>query len=357
VLLRENHARIRYALWLAASVKFLIPFSMLVALGAHFGFNKAPVRSQSELLIFVQDFAQPFATSEPAQQALPTTFLLSSARQLLSLLALFLWLAGSLAVLIYWARRLRHLSTTLRRAHPVTTGCEYDALRSLENTIHISHPVDLAFSGNATEPGIFGIFRPTLVLPVGISDRLTETQLESVIVHELCHVSRKDNLTAALHMFVEVLFWFHPLVWWVGARLVDERERACDEEVLRLSSDPQTYAESILKICEFYLESSVVCVSGVTGSNLKKRIEVIMRNRTPSRLNFSRKLLLGSASALAVAIPFAFGVFRPGQIRAQMLDSATFASVHLQPNIMGGPDSPESRSSLFQSAWTETLRA
>ena len=49
----------------------------------------------------------------------------------------------------------------------------------------------------------------------------------------------------------EAIFWFDPLVWWLGVRLVDERERACDEEVLELGSDRQVYAESILKTCEF----------------------------------------------------------------------------------------------------------
>ena len=47
-------------------------------------------------------------------------------------------------------------------------------------------------------------------------------------------------------MLIEGLFWFHPLVWWLGARMVHERERACDEEVLRAGSEPGTYAESIL---------------------------------------------------------------------------------------------------------------
>ncbi len=83
------------------------------------------------------------------------------------------------------------------------------------------------------EPGVFGILRPVLLLPEGITDRLTPAQLEAVIAHELCHVRRRDNLTAAIHMVVETVFWFHPLVWWIRARLVEERERACDEEVLR----------------------------------------------------------------------------------------------------------------------------
>ena len=59
-------------------------------------------------------------------------------------------------------------------------------------------------------------------------------------------------------------------------RMIDERERACDEDVIRLGSEPEVYAESILKTCQFFIESPLVCVAGVTGSDLKKRIEQIM---------------------------------------------------------------------------------
>jgi bla regulator protein blaR1 len=132
------------------------------------------------------------------------------------------------------------------------------------------------------EPGVFGIFRPVLLLPEGITDRLAPAHLDAILAHELCHVRRRDNLAAALHMAVEAIFWFHPLVWWVGARLVEERERACDEEVLRLGSQPEVYAESILKTCQFYLESPLVCMSGIAGSDLKKRITRIMTGRGAS---------------------------------------------------------------------------
>jgi len=64
------------------------------------------------------------------------------------------------------------------------------------------------------------------------------------------------------------LFWFHPLVWWIGAQMVEERELACDEDVLRLGNQPSVYAESILKVCQFYLESPLVCMAGVTGADL-----------------------------------------------------------------------------------------
>jgi beta-lactamase regulating signal transducer with metallopeptidase domain len=72
-----------------------------------------------------------------------------------------------------------------------------------------------------------------LLLPEGIVESLAPAQLEAVIAHELCHVRHRDNSIAAIHMFVETLFWFHPLVWRIGKRMVAERELACDEEVLR----------------------------------------------------------------------------------------------------------------------------
>ena len=79
---------------------------------------------------------------------------------------------------------------------------------------------------------MFGVWKPVLLLPDGIQERMTPAQLQAVLAHELCHVSRQDNLTAAIHMVVEAIFWFHPFVWWIRARSVEERERACDEEVL-----------------------------------------------------------------------------------------------------------------------------
>src|SRR6185312_10346697 len=82
------------------------------------------------------------------------------------------------------------------------------------------------------EPGLIGIFRPVLTLPDGILARLSPQEMDAILAHELCHFRRRDNLTAAIHMLVESLFWFHPLIWWLGRRLMTERERACDEAVL-----------------------------------------------------------------------------------------------------------------------------
>ena len=109
----------------------------------------------------------------------------------------------------------------------------------------IRFDVPVLLSSAKIEPGIFGIVRPVLLLPEGILERLTAEQMRAVVAHEMEHVRRRDNLTFAVHMVVEALFWFFPPVWWIGARLIEERERACDEAVVaaggRLKLTPKEF--------------------------------------------------------------------------------------------------------------------
>jgi bla regulator protein BlaR1 len=177
------------------------------------------------------------------------------------------------------------------------------------------------------------------MLPEGIFERLPVAQVESVIAHELCHVRHRDNLIAAIHMFVETVFWFHPLVWWIGKRMVEDRERACDEEVLRLGSEPRVYAEGILSICKLYVESPLACVSGVTGADLKKRIEGIMKNRAVVRLDFTRKAALAVCGVAALVLPIAVGIVNAPALRAQANASQkrTFDAASVKPaSVPGG---------------------
>jgi beta-lactamase regulating signal transducer with metallopeptidase domain len=141
-----------------------------------------------------------------------------------------------------------------------------------------------------------------LVWPEGISEHLDDSHLNAIVAHELWHVRRRDNLVATVHMLVEALFWFHPLVWWVGAKLVEERERACDEQVLELGSERHVYAESILRVCEFCAAYPVPCVSRVTGADL----ETDRAHHEPKC--GSRKLelstaLLGTSAGLVILAP------------------------------------------------------
>jgi uncharacterized protein (TIGR03435 family) len=202
------------------------------------------------------------------------------------------WVAGTIAMTIVRFRTWRQIRAAVRASSSWTT---------------VSLPMPTGVAVRSTpgvmEPGVVGLWRPVMLVPSGIEDDLTPRQLAAVLTHELCHIKRRDNVTAAVHMIAEAVFWFHPLVWWIGSRLVDERERACDQEVLRTLGEPQTYAQGIVNVCRRYVESPLACMSGVSGANVKTRIRDIMTNRTIARLSVAQKVVLAGVGAIAVVAP------------------------------------------------------
>jgi bla regulator protein blaR1 len=340
--LRKNQARVHYRLWLAASLKFLIPFSLLISLGDHLATPRHSASVHSDFYSVAQEISQPFTGTTAPSVALVGRTAIVDLRPLFHLALMAIWLGGFIAVLGLWWWRWRRFSRAMRGAVTITRGPEVDALRRLEQIAEVRKPISLLFSRASLEPGILGIIRPALIWPAGISARLTNAHLEAILAHEVCHVRRRDNLAAAMHMVVEAIFWFHPLVWWLGARLLEERERACDEEVLRLGNPPWVYAESILKTCEYCVGSLPVSVSGVTGADLKSRIVRIMTERVTRELDFSKKLLFVAAGLLTVAAPIVFGLQNatPGPAGPQANDTA--ANTHgydvasIKPNKSGG---------------------
>jgi uncharacterized protein (TIGR03435 family) len=339
LMLRQHHASARYWLWLAASMKFLVPFSLLVSIGKSLTWLHHSTRAASPALYFaMKEISQPF--TQAAAPAVGTTTASTAHPSLLHffpVIATAIWLGGLLAVLFVWTMRWQRISAAIRSSERLREGREVGALRRLERIGGIRKPIDILLSRASLEPGIFGITRPVLIWPEGISRRLEDAHLEAILAHEVRHVRRRDNLYAAVHMLVEAVFWFYPLVWWLGSRLLEERERACDEEVIEFGGDRQVYAESILKVCEFCLSSPLACVSGVTGADLKQRMVHIMSDRLVHKLDFAKKLMLTAAAFLAIAVPITFGLFHaaPGQAQPQTEEASValpvWESVSIKP--------------------------
>jgi bla regulator protein blaR1 len=325
---RRNHAQVRYGIWLAASVKFLLPFSLLVALGNRLGWFAGTRTGAGTLLHFA---------IEVVADATPAVFF-PRLQHLLAVLAAA-WFCGFALVLTRWFGQWRRARAAVRCAVPLHAGREVESLRRMQRRLG-ARPIALLQSHSCLEPGVFGIVNSVMLWPAGISERLDDAQLEAVLAHEVRHVLRYDNLAAAVHMVVEALFWFHPMVWWLGTRLVEERERACDEDVLEFGSDRQAYAESILKVCEFCLASPLECMSGVAGGDLKKRMVYIMTERRLRKLEFGKRFLLGAAGVAAVAVPFAFGLVGavPGRVAEATItvaqDSGDAARAHASRHEM-----------------------
>ena len=227
--LRKNRAAVRFWLWLAASVKFLVPCALLMELGELV--RKYPALAttpQIESWTAIQDAGQ--AVFAPSSAIVTATTPAQSHADIWFAVIAAVWVCGFLFVAVRWLRQWQAVRSLVRKAEPIDLGLPIPS---------VSAPARL-------EPGVFGIFRPVLFLPEGITERLTPEQMQALFAHEICHVRRRDNLWAAVHVLVEAVFWFHPLVWWLGARMIAEREAACDEAVLKSGAEAETYATSVL---------------------------------------------------------------------------------------------------------------
>src|ERR1700728_4082401 len=202
-LLRKNRAQVRYRLWLTASVKFLIPFSLLIGLGSVL--PRPPSAGARPVLYSAVDIvAQPFndhatlPVASTAHGAGWRGFLTAWLPLVLSLV----WLCGAMTVLLVWCARRRPVCAILRRAAPVEDRRELTTLRRLENLIGGNMRITLMRSQELMEPGIFGILRPVLIWPQQLSALLEDDDVEAILWHEVVHTRRHDNLSATLHMVV-----------------------------------------------------------------------------------------------------------------------------------------------------------
>jgi len=342
---RRNRASVRHALWLAASVKFLVPFAALVALGGALGYRaRAPI-IQRDVTVVLEIFGEPFPADLPAAPSLggPALPAPDGPAERIASLAPLVWFAGAIAMLSTSFVERRRIAAIVRAGVPVDSGPEVEALRRLERRAGVSRPVAMVVSDAPLEPGVFGIVRPVLMWPASIGAYLNAEQLETILAHEVAHVRRRDNLAAAIQMVVEAIFWFHPLVWWMGARLVEERERACDEDVVGAGGEPAVYAETILTACRVFLEAPRACVAGVTGSDLAKRIERIMSDGAMRGLTTWKKLLLTAGGVGTLVVPIAAGALTAPRPRVHVPSpsgqtAARFEVAAIKPNKSGpGP--------------------
>jgi len=315
LLLRKGTARARYAVWLVVSIKFVLPAVLIVSVAERLGadlswlrpadHDKQPAIAQLaepiEITYIESESDEPYSTKTRSFYAALTV----------------VWLLGVVVLWGGWIRKRRAFSSAVRAGTAAHQGREAESLKRVSSWLMLGREVRLVVSPFITEPGVWGTFRPTVVVPETMAFGLSEAELDAVMMHELVHVSRYDNLVSSLQMFLCCLFWFHPLVWLIDKELLVERESACDEKVVELGGAHGIYASSLLKVLKFCLGVRVAGVSAATGSNLKRRIDKIMANEVRTRMAWSHRILIVAVALVAVAFSVAAGLFSRDHVSAQ----------------------------------------
>jgi beta-lactamase regulating signal transducer with metallopeptidase domain len=193
-------ATTRHWIWLATALNFILP------LGAIVDKLWAPHLSWATPLGVIGDVGVRISESAP------TTFVLC-----------VVWLIGASSMFARLGLRIRSEHGSARLDQGVLAPQQS----------FITHGISVNFSGARRGPAVNGLLHPHISLPCGIDRLLSRRELQAVLIHELMHARRRDNLVRLIYEVGLCILWFHPLVWITGSRLALYRELSCDESVIQ----------------------------------------------------------------------------------------------------------------------------
>ncbi|PHN07306.1 M56 family metallopeptidase [Flavilitoribacter nigricans] len=199
----------------------------------------------------------------------------------------FFWLSGLLLFSAYLLFGLLYLKYLEHRRSSLPSDQWLIRLEALQLQMGVKSPVRLFISDAVHEPITFQLFRPVIMVPVFFFTGLTPAQIEVLLLHELAHIRRYDFTINLLQSLVEIIFFFHPAIWWLSGRIREEREYCCDNAVLAVRQDPFPYVEALTRIQSTHFNHKNRLAMSANGKNsiLSKRVFRLFGRyeREPSR--------------------------------------------------------------------------
>lgn len=225
---------------------------------------------------------------------------------LLGLLAMTLRFLGGLAYL----DRLRHY-----RVRPLSAEWQRHLL-ALSHRAGLRRTVTLLESALVKAPLVAGHLRPVILLPLGTVSGLSPAHLEAILAHELAHIIRRDYLMNLIQSLTEILFFYHPGIWFVNACLRTERENCCDDRATSLCGSPLTVAQALTKLAELShnrlsAPRLAVAAVGPDGSLLGRVRRLVSRRTAPSFSEGFLAALVVLGGVLVLGVSTAFSVATP----------------------------------------------
>ena len=141
-------------------------------------------------------------------------------------------------------------------------------------------------TAEAMSPAVCGLFRPIVLLPQSLIERLSANQLRAVLLHELIHLRRRDVWVNCAQTLLQIVYWWHPLLWFANARMRRVREEAVDDAVMfALSEEAEIYAPTLLEVAKLAFNRPLATLGlvGILESRnaLRHRIERLLNFSTP----------------------------------------------------------------------------
>lgn len=211
------------------------------------------------------------------------------------------WCIGASVLLLRLAGSWVYVQQLKAEGIRLTESRIQEMFRRIAATLNIRSTVHLFESVRVSTPVVIGFIRPVVLLPVGLATGLTTKQIEAILAHELAHVKRFDYLVNLLQSLVEVVYFFHPALWWVSSRVRIEREHCCDDIAIEVCGDKLAFARALAEV-ETFRQSPALAMAFVSkkGVILQRVRRVLGVTEKPQRRM--------SPNALVLLVLLVFGV-------------------------------------------------
>ncbi|MET1253718.1 M56 family metallopeptidase [Aliikangiella maris] len=198
--------------------------------------------------------------------------------------------------------------------------------------LNIDKPVKIFRSSLVNVPVVIGWLKPTILLPLAITVGLDKKQLELIIAHELAHVKREDFLINLIQGVMQVLFFFHPAIYWINRALREEREYICDAIAIQNApKDSQNkrphiellkldLAKALLRIEELKEGNLSLVAVAATDGHLKRRVDRILTQHKRQLISLESLCV----AFLAIIVSFTSLAFTSNTFTAETFASETF---------------------------------
>jgi beta-lactamase regulating signal transducer with metallopeptidase domain len=195
---------------------------------------------------------------------------------------------------VVYAQRIRHYGT-----RPVSFEWQ-ERLTALLQRLRITRPVRMLESTLVRVPAVVGWLKPIVLVPAGMLTRLSPDQVESILLHELAHISRRDYLFNLVQHVIDTLFFFNPALLWVSGLIRTERENCCDDVAIRETRSRRRLIQALVSFHEYQEMGCALAFSG-EKNNMVKRVERIVHKKNHSLNAGERALLMAGVLLLCGA--------------------------------------------------------
>ena len=288
LLRRKLRASIRYALWLVVLVKLCLPPTLALPTSPAWWLHKTPppIAAKPETHYTVTYDNAPLPEMPPTSAA---RFRSAKTGNDFCRVVIGCFQSSSVRVCCCWLLvRWWQITRQVRRAK---TSERLTALAGeAQKVVGMKFNVPVKLTANSMSPAVCGLFRPAILIPQSLAENFSDEQLRAVLLHELIHLRRRDVWVNFLQALLQIVYWWHPLVWLANARIRRVREEAVDDAVmLALRDEAEAYAPTLLEVAKLALNRPLASLGlvGILESRhaLRQRIErlVDFRRAAPRR--------------------------------------------------------------------------